>query len=143
MCHIYVGDSSVMIDSIRKLGKIILLGSFLGNVLVFSDVFSLNAQEVDLPPSCQGQLPTGKVRCNYRDAKRAGDNYVGDFLNGRPHGTGIYVYTSGDRYEGEFRNGLPNGKGTYIYKNDDRLEGTFKDGLIVSGKVIFANGDRY
>ena len=39
--------------------------------------------------------------------------YIGDYLNGRREGKGIYKYNNGDRYEGEYKNDLKEGKGVY------------------------------
>ncbi|MDE5112660.1 MAG: MORN motif-containing protein, partial [Trichodesmium sp. St7_bin2_1] len=99
----------------------------------------LIAQERAEAPFCQGNPPTGRVKCNYPN----GDNYTGDFVNGRPQGSGVYVYANRDRYEGQFRNGLPNGQGTFIFSNDARVKGVFQNGQIRSGTITFENGDRF
>ncbi|NJK38686.1 MAG: MORN motif-containing protein [Oscillatoriales cyanobacterium SM2_3_0] len=107
-----------------------------------ASVSAQTAAAGDPPPICRGSLPTGQVKCNYQGS-RAGANYIGSFVNGRPEGKGVYVYGNGDRYEGQFRNGLPNGQGVFIFKNDARVVGVFKDGNISQGTVIFPDGNRY
>lgn len=52
-----------------------------------------------------GNFFIGKVKCNYF----GGDNYDGDFVNGRLEGRGIYVYVNCDCYEGQFCDGCFNG----------------------------------
>ena len=77
-----------------------------------------------------------------------GSKYIGQVLNGLPHGRGIWYSTNGDRYEGDFKNGKKEGKGIYYYNREpfkgDRYEGDYKnnkqDG---KGIIYFSNGDRY
>src|SRR4028119_232888 len=54
---------------------------------------------------CVPAITTGRVRCDYG----GGDSYIGQFVNGLPSGTGVYVYSNGDRYEGQVRLGERNG----------------------------------
>ena len=130
-----------MVYSIRKRSFLTLTLWSLAVVIGISHPLPSFAQKADgkQPPVCEGQLPTGMVKCNYE----GGDNYKGSFVNGKPDGQGIMVYANRDRYEGQFRNGLPNGQGVFIFANDDRIVGAFKDGNITQGTVIFANGDRH
>lgn len=125
---------------------LLLVMCFLGVGFSLIPVSPLKAEEPkDKPeegkksPVCDGNPPTGKVKCNYE----GGDNYEGSFVNGKPEGQGIYVYANGDRYEGEFRNGLPHGKGMFLFKDDARYIGQFQEGSMKYGTVIFVNGDRY
>jgi hypothetical protein len=132
-----------MLRSIQKLSAAILLSSGVGYLTLVgtaqpSTAQAAPAQDQKRPPACEGSPPNGRVRCNYEN----GDNYEGNFVNGRPDGRGIYVYAKGDRYEGQFRNGVPNGQGVFLFANDDRMVGEFRNGLIVRGEAIFANGDR-
>lgn len=48
-----------------------------------------------------------------------------------------------DRYEGEWRNGIPHGSGVYIAGDDTRFEGIFREGIMKTGKVFYSNGDRF
>lgn len=136
-----------MLGSIQKLGMAILVASCIGGAAnLFNPQPSIaqpkdeaKKEEGKRPPVCQGNPPTGRVKCNYEGA----DNYEGDFVNGLPDGRGLYVYANGDRYEGQFRNGVPNGRGTFIFKDDARYTGVFQDGTMRTGTVVFANGERY
>lgn len=40
-----------------------------------------------------------------------GDKYVGDYLNGRRHGSGVLTRSDGSAFEGEFKMNSPKGKG--------------------------------
>lgn len=43
-----------------------------------------------------------------------GDFYVGETLNGKSHGTGIYIWSSGDMWYGTWSDGQRNGYGIYM-----------------------------
>ena len=42
-----------------------------------------------------------------------GDNYRGEYKNGKPDGYGVYTWANGSTYEGYFANGLKAGKGKW------------------------------
>jgi len=89
----------------------------------------------------------------WRDGKRHGkgtfyqvdgSKYEGEFAMGSPDGEGTYSYASGDRYEGEFRAGILMGHGTYLYASGNRYEGQFANDLPAGeGKLLFASGNVY
>ena len=70
--------------------------------------------------------------------------YIGNKINGKKEGKGIYFYTNGCKYEGYFKNDKKNGTGIFYYNNGDKYEGNFEEGNY-EGKGIFYfnNGDRY
>ncbi len=74
-----------------------------------------------------------------------GDQYHGEFREGRLEGQGHYRYANGDTYEGGFKNNRRHGRGVYVWSNGgDRYEGEFSLGKIQGeGKYIFSNGDIY
>ena len=61
---------------------------------------------------------------------------IGDYINWKKHGKGVYYYNNGDKYEGDFNEGQAEGKGKYFYKNGDRYEGDFKNDT-AEGKGIY------
>lgn len=137
-----------MLRSIQKLGTAILIGCCIGYASSIINALNVKAQDTEPPriPLCEGGLPTGQVKCTFEDPKgsKPSDYYEGGFVNGKPEGRGVYVYTAeGNRYEGEFRNGLPNGQGRYLFQDDSRWEGQFRDGFIVFGAAVKPNGDLY
>src|SRR4028119_760964 len=117
-----------MLRSTQKLGILMLVSSGVGYLSLLANSQPSLAQTPDSaqtrPPVCEGSPPNGRVRCNYEN----GDNYEGNFVNGRPQGQGIYVYAKGDRYEGQFRNGVPNGQGVFLFAHADRMAGEFGTG---------------
>ena len=70
--------------------------------------------------------------------------FIGNKINGKKEGKGIYFYTNGCKYEGYFKNDKKNGVGIFYYNNGDKYEGNFEEGNY-EGKGIFYfnNGDRY
>ena len=87
--------------------------------------------------------------CNISSMRRSGmspktSRYIGNKINGKKEGKGIYFYINGCKYEGYFKNDKKNGFGIFYYNNGDRYEGNFEEGNY-EGKGIFYfnNGDRY
>ena len=56
---------------------------------------------------CDGQLTVASSVPNF-----AGDKYLGEFRNGKPHGQGTYTAANGDKYVGEYRDNKRHGQGT-------------------------------
>ena len=71
-----------------------------------------------------------------------GDKYVGDVVNGLPHGQGTYTRSNGDKYVGEWKDGLPDGHGTETSSDGREYVGEFKDGK-KHGQGIYAFPDGY
>ena len=44
------------------------------------------------------------------------------------------VFSNGDQYEGDFKDGKISGKGVYLWKNGSTYEGLFDDGEIPLAK---------
>ena len=45
--------------------------------------------------------------------------YIGNWLDGKMHGQGTYIYGDGDKYEGEWKDDKRHGKGTITYRGAD------------------------
>jgi hypothetical protein len=55
--------------------------------------------------------------------------YEGSWDNDHPHGFGVYRYfESGDRYEGNFIEGKRHGLGIFLWGNGDKYTGNFENG---------------
>jgi hypothetical protein len=81
---------------------------------------SLNL-DVDSWTNCRGTL------------KANGEEYVGEFKNGKYHGQGELITSSRNKYTGEFRNGKFNGRGTITYQSGGTYVGNFVDGSSEGG----------
>ncbi len=69
-----------------------------------------------------------------------GVTYIGNFINGRKTGSGIFIYTNGVKYVGEWRNEIAHGEGIYYFPDGKILEGIFwNGGFQYSQKTRFSN----
>jgi len=56
-----------------------------------------------------------------------GDQYDGQWLNGKPHGMGKYIFANGDKYTGNFLLGKRHGFGVYVWLKGGKYEGNWKE----------------
>jgi len=141
-----------MLGSIQKVGIIILTVSSLGIASNIINPLPSLGQVVTFADGtyCQGSFQpnsltlNGRGVCVYGGSGNEKATYRGDFRNGVPNGTGVFVFGNGDRYQGQFLNGQPNGRGEFIYDNDNRYQGQFRNGVPNgTGTFIFTDGTRY
>ena len=70
--------------------------------------------------------------------------YVGEFADGKRHGTGVYTFPAEsqfEKYDGEWEDDRPNGAGTKTLKNGEKFTGTFVNwSLTGSGDHFSAEG---
>mmetsp|Transcript_30857 Transcript_30857/g.89806 ORF Transcript_30857/g.89806 Transcript_30857/m.89806 type:complete len:469 (+) Transcript_30857:95-1501(+) len=77
-------------------------------------------------------------------SRAAGGKYEGAQVEGRPHGKGVFVYTSGDRYDGEWVDGTKHGAGTYFYHTGDKYVGEWQyDRMHGAGKFFHSSGETF
>ena len=67
------------------------------------------------------------------EAKGA-DSYVGNFVNGRLDGKGVYTWENGARLDGTFRADKAEGTGVYVSAKGVRYDGPFRNGKLVGAK---------
>lgn len=53
---------------------------------------------------------------------------LGNFLNGKKHGNGVYHYSTGGKFKGEWVNDKKCGYGVIEYANNDKFEGYWMNG---------------
>jgi hypothetical protein len=71
------------------------------------------------------------------------DRYVGQYVDGRMSGQGVFEYRNGDRYDGEFRDNTPNGYGTLSRANGTHHSGLFRDGQPLQDETASADRKGY
>jgi hypothetical protein len=73
-----------------------------------------------------------------------GNSYNGDWVDGIPHGQGVFTMPNGYSYSGDYIDGLEDGRGTTIWPGGDTYIGGFHQGKRHGqGTYRFANGDIY
>jgi hypothetical protein len=72
-----------------------------------------------------------------------GSHYVGELMDGLPHGKGRYTFVNGTVYEGGFVAGQFEGKGHYIFEGIGKVEANFVDGRAVGESLTFDDGLQY
>ena len=73
--------------------------------------------------------------------------YIGQVVNGKPDGKGIFYFNDGNRYEGDFKNGKKEGKVIFYGNNGDKEMGDYHNdkpigkhvGLTKYGEVKIIN----
>ena len=65
-----------------------------------------------------------------RGEGQGADRYVGQWVQGRPGGRGIYLWENGSRLEGTFREGKAEGEGEFVSASGARYRGTFRAGVL-------------
>ncbi|XP_041755910.1 MORN repeat-containing protein 4-like [Coregonus clupeaformis] len=71
-----------------------------------------------------------------------GTCYTGQFENGLFHGSGVLLFPEGSRYEGEFSQGKFQGAGVFSRFDGMKFEGEFKSGCVEGyGLLTFPNGN--
>ncbi len=70
----------------------------------------------------------------------SGNKYVGNRVNYKMVGKGIFYFTNGDKFDGVFNNNLFN-NGTYTYATGANYKGTYDDkGLELNGTITSSTG---
>jgi hypothetical protein len=101
------------------------------DVALVNNIISDDALEADTPPSdlaaqCAITHPdremnkrqldeSGKPRDGWGEWEEDNGLYRGEWVDGKPHGKGMYVWRSGVRYDGEWYAGKPHGRGEWTY----------------------------
>jgi len=73
-----------------------------------------------------------------------GDQYVGEWKDGKQNGQGSYTFPNGQKYVGEFKDNEFYGQGTYNYADGSKYVGEWKDSKRNGqGTHTFSSGDKY
>jgi hypothetical protein len=73
-----------------------------------------------------------------------GDEYDGDWEDGKKNGQGTLTYANGGSYEGEWTDNMRDGYGVNKWANGDHYSGNWKDNKRNGkGKYVYADGGKY
>ncbi|NRF40880.1 hypothetical protein [Pedobacter foliorum] len=70
----------------------------------------------------------------------SGNKYVGNFVNRKKHGNGVFYFTNGDKFEGVFKNDLKD-NGTYTFNNGYTYTGEFLNDDFYNGMFKAPSGN--
>ncbi|MBN9217720.1 MAG: hypothetical protein J0I79_07190 [Mesorhizobium sp.] len=76
-----------------------------------------------------GSLVGGKPEGHGRLELRTGEYLDGEWLDGAPEGSVLWVDEAGNRYQGQMRHGVADGPARYVSTNGEIFIGTFRDGV--------------
>lgn len=72
------------------------------------------------------------------------DIYQGEYMMGRAHGRGVYIWSNGETYDGEWYKGMRQGKGIWKGTNTQYYDGEWSKGKAHGfGVHLWSNGDKY
>jgi uncharacterized caspase-like protein len=92
------------------------------------------------PPQPQTSSPRVTQTLTYAN----GDVYVGETVNGKRQGEGVYTYKDGRSYTGAWQDDKRHGQGTMAFPNGDKYVGEFAEGLFHGqGTYTLSNGQQY
>lgn len=142
-------------------------GIWENNILIYGRIFFSNYDiyQGDIKELDKEFYLNGRGKMLYH---KSGDQYNGDFINGKREGDGTYIFSDETKYKGkfvnnkfrgygemkwphlqikyigEFSDGLFNNHGKLIGNNGEQYEGNFKNGLYDGrGKYTFDDGSTY
>lgn len=106
---------------------------------------------LSLPASAQSSLPlcptdTSVVWTNCFGVLKSpdGENYVGEWKDGKKNGHGTTLSSSGAMYIGEYKDDQRNGQGTYIWASGAKYVGEYNDGKRNGqGSYTWPDGEKY
>jgi len=92
-------------------------------------------------PLCEG-VAKGYTTCSWTQPD--GLKYVGDWKDGKEHGTGAITYPNGEKYVGDFKDGNMHGFGTFNWTNGEKYVGEYKDNnRSGKGTYTYPTGEKY
>lgn len=81
---------------------------------------------------------------NHQKSFKNGDCYIGEWLEGKFHGNGIYSWLNGTSFQGQFVAGMPHGMGSFTFAEGNSYEGSLENGQMEGeGVYTFSNRDMY
>jgi hypothetical protein len=84
--------------------------------------------------SYEGGCNEKNEMANGQGEAKGADSYVGNFVDGRLDGRGVYRWENGARLDGTFKADKAEGPGVYVTAKGVRYEGPFHDGKLVGAK---------
>jgi len=111
------------------------------NVFAASSLLFLSISAVALPHCDQEPFDN----CIATATSAAGSKYVGEWMNGKPHGQGTYTWTDGHtKYIGQWKDDKRHGQGILVWLSGAIYVGEFQnDNKHGQGIYTWPDGDNY
>jgi hypothetical protein len=94
------------------------------NIFTASLLLFLSISAIALPQCDQEPFDN----CIATAASADGSKYVGEWMDGKPHGQGTFTSADGGKYAGEWKNLKRHGQGTFTWADGRKYVGAWKDG---------------
>jgi len=108
--------------------------------IIYSSTFDPEEEETDPPKSPRGGFYHGYFTKGLRGSPTPQTPVAGQTMRSE----GTFTYCNGDVYVGQWQNGKKHGTGTYACASDKtKLKGEWVEGKMSSGQWIFPNGAFY
>lgn len=115
------------------IGRVVVAASLLSMLMAAgaSVAHDCRVRNGYLRGSYEGDCNERNEIANGHGEARGADRYVGNFVDGRLDGKGVYTWENGARLEGTFKADKADGPGMYVSANGVRYEGPFHNGKLV------------
>jgi hypothetical protein len=95
-------------------------------------------------PACSGSDVSQWSNCYVTATYTSGQQYVGEYRDGKRHGQGTMTWPEGEKYVGEFRYDKRHGQGTMTLPEGEKYVGEFRDDKRHGqGTVTWPDGMKY
>ena len=133
---------------IKRIGDIIIKMNFIVNEnrkyfeSLKNDIINLSNQINQMNQNLKNGNVINNIN-NNQELKFPDGIYIGQVVNGKAEGKGIFYSNNGERYEGDWKNNKRDGKGICYGDKGGRYEGDFRDNKIEGKGILYlSNGDR-
>ena len=149
---IYSNNNNILIEIVNDLEKLMnnskdnLIIKSLGNIInKMNYIINENKKNMELIrkdiSSLYSQITKkigdfDAINLKNQELQYSDGKYIGQVIDGKANGKGIWYGNSGSKYEGDWRNDLKDGKGTYYYNDGDREMGDYYNGNKIGRHVI-------
>lgn len=101
----------------------------------------ISNESADWSGACKNGKADGSGELTWRFSKsgtETTERFVGNMVDGRASGAGVYFFASGAKYDGTWRNDVPDGSGKIILADLSWADVIYRDGTIIQVNDCFS-----